>query len=321
MKPVTWGVLSTARIGLRNVIPSMMTSPMCDIRAISSRSLATAQDAATTLGIPTAYGCYEELLADPEIEAVYNPLPNHLHVPLTIAALEAGKHVLCEKPIAMDAADAARLLDASKRFPHLMVMEAFMYRFHPQWQTMKRLLQEGRIGELKAVHADFTYFNTDPANVRNMADIGGGGILDIGCYGVDLCRMLFGCEPHRVKSLVDVDPTFGTDRLTSALLDFGTGMGLVFCATQAEHRQGAILYGTKGHITVDIPFNAANERQRSITVTTSEGVETIVFEVCDQYVLQAEAFNRAVRGLAPVPIPLESSLANMRVLDAIRADA
>lgn len=298
-----------------------MTSPTCEIRAISSRSLAPAQEAASTLGIPTAYGSYEELLADPDIEAVYNPLPNHLHVPLTIAALEAGKHVLCEKPIAVDADDAARLIDASMRFPHLMVMEAFMYRFHPQWETVKRLIQEGRIGELKAVHADFTYFNTDPANVRNMADIGGGALLDIGCYGVDLCRMLFGCEPVRVKSLVDVDPTFGTDRLTSALLDFGSGMGMVFCATQAEHHQGARIYGTKGHIDVAIPFNAANDRHRSITVTTPDGAETIGFDVCDQYVLQAEAFNRAVRGIAPVPIPLESSLANMRVLDAIRADA
>jgi predicted dehydrogenase len=319
MKPVTWGVLSTAKIARSSVIPSMQTSPMCEFAAISSRSLESAQRVASDLGIPKAYGSYEALLADPDIEAVYNPLPNHLHVPYTIKALEAGKHVLCEKPIAITGIETEELITAAARFPHLVVMEAFMYRFHPQWDAVKRLLREGTIGELKAIRADFTYFNTDPANVRNQADIGGGGILDIGCYGVDLCRFLFEREPVTVNSLVDVDPVFGTDRLATALMDFSPGMGMVLCSTQLEHRQSAMLYGTNGTIEIAIPFNAANEKKRTIVLDTGGESRTIEFEVCDQYVLQAEAFCRAVRGEAEVPIPLESSLATMRALDVIRA--
>lgn len=318
MKPVTWGVLSTAKIARNSVIPSMMTSPMCEFAAIASRSLEAAKRVASDLGIPKAYGSYEELLADPDIEAVYNPLPNHLHVPYTIQALEAGKHVLCEKPIAITGIEAEELMDVAARFPHLVVMEAFMYRFHPQWDTVKRLLRDGAIGELKAIRAEFTYFNTDPANVRNQSDIGGGGILDIGCYGVDLCRFLFEREPVTVKSVVDVDPAFGTDRLATAVMDFAPGMGMVLCSTQLEHRQSARLYGSTGTIDIAIPFNAANAQKRTIVLNSGGESKTIEFEECDQYVLQAEAFCRAVRAEAPVPIPLSSSLGTMRVLDAIR---
>ncbi len=318
MKPVTWGVLSTAKIGLQSVIPSMMTSPMCEVRAIASRKIESAHDAASKLGIPKAYGSYEELLADPDIEAVYNPLPNHLHVPLTIQALKAGKHVLCEKPIAISGIETEHLMSVSAKFPHLKVMEAFMYRFHPQWETVKRMLAAGDIGEIRLIQAEFTYFNIDPANVRNQADIGGGALLDIGCYGVDVCRFLFDREPIGVKSLVDRDPVFGTDRLASALLDFGVGMGMVLCSTQLEHRQSVKISGTRGTIEIAIPFNAANEKKRTIVLDSRGESRTIEFEVCDQYVLQAEAFCRAVRGEAEVPIPLESSLGTMRVLDSIR---
>jgi predicted dehydrogenase len=318
MKPVTWGVLSTARIARKSVIPSMMTSPMCEFAAIASRSLETAQRVASELSIPQAYGSYEALLADPSIEAVYNPLPNHLHVPYTIKALEAGKHVLCEKPIAMSGIEAEELIAAAARFPHLVVMEAFMYRFHPQWEAVKSLLRDGAIGELKAIRTEFTYFNIDPANVRNQSDIGGGGILDIGCYGVDLCRFLFEREPLAVKSLVDVDPDFGTDRLATILMDFGPGMGSVLCSTQLEHRQSAKLYGSTGTIDIAIPFNAPNAEKRTIVLDAGGVSKTIEFEECDQYVLQAEAFCRAVRGEAPVPIPLSGSLGNMRALDASR---
>lgn len=318
MKPVTWGVLSTAKIARNNVIPSMKSSPMCEIVGIASRSLEAAQRVASDLGILKAYGSYEELLADPDIEAVYNPLPNHLHVPYTIQALEAGKHVLCEKPIAISAVAAEQLIAAAARFPHLVVMEAFMYRFHPQWDTVKRLLREGAIGELKAIRAEFTYFNIDPENVRNQADIGGGGTLDIGCYGVDLCRFLFEREPVLVKSMVDLDPVFGTDRLATALMDFSPGMGFVLCSTQLEHRQSARLFGSKGTIDIAIPFNAPNAEKRSIVLDSAGESRTIEFEECDQYVLQAEAFCRAVRGELPVPIPLESSMGTLRVLRAIR---
>jgi predicted dehydrogenase len=225
---------------------------------------------------------------------------------------------LCEKPIAMSGIEAEELMAAAARFPHLVVMEAFMYRFHPQWETVKRLLLEGAIGELKAIRAEFTYFNTDPANVRNQSDIGGGGILDIGCYTVDVCRFLMDREPKAVKSVVDLDPVFGTDRLATALLDFDGVMGMVMCSTQLEHRQSVRLSGSTGTIDLTIPFNAANAQKRTIVLDSGGESKTIEFEECDQYVLQAEAFCRAVRGEAPVPIPLTSSLGTMRVLDAIR---
>lgn len=318
MKPVTWGVLSTAKIARKSVIPSMRTSPMCEIKAIASRSPESAREVASELGIPNAYGSYEELLADPDIEAVYNPLPNHLHVPYTIKALEAGKHVLCEKPIAMSGIEAEELMAVAARFPHLVVMEAFMYRFHPQWDTVKRLLRDGAIGELKTIRAEFTYFNTDPANVRNQPGIGGGGILDIGCYTVDVCRYLLDREPSVVQSLVELDPEFGTDRLASYVLDFNGVMGMGMCSTQLEHRQSVRLHGTKGTIDIAIPFNDANAKKRTIVLDSGGESRTIEFEVCDQYVLQAEAFCKAVRGDAPVPIPLTSSLGTVRVLDAIR---
>jgi predicted dehydrogenase len=318
MKPVAWGVLSTAKIARNSVIPSMMTSAMCDIRAISSRSLEAARRVASELSIPKAYGSYEELLADPDIEAVYNPLPNHLHVPYTIKALEAGKHVLCEKPIAMTGVEAEELMSAATRFHHLVVMEAFMYRFHPQWDTVRRLMREGAIGEVKSIRAEFTYFNTDPANVRNQADIGGGGLLDIGCYTVDVCRFLLDRDPVVTHSIVELDPVFGTDRLASYVMDFDGVTAMGMCSTQLEHRQSVRLHGTTGTIDIAIPFNAANAQKRTIVLDSGGESRTIEFEECDQYVLQGEAFCRAVRGEAPVPIPLSSSLGTLRVLDAIR---
>ena len=215
MRKLKWGVLSTALIGTEKVIPGMQRGELCDIIAISSRDLAKARSAADELGIPRAYGSYQELLDDPEVEAVYNPLPNHLHVPWSIKALQAGKHVLCEKPVAPTAAEGQELVDAARDHPDLKVMEAFMYRFHPQWVYARQQVQTGGIGELRAIQTFFSYYNDDPHNIRNIADIGGGGLLDIGCYAISLSRFIFGAEPTRVSGLAEFHPGFGfgeTDR-------------------------------------------------------------------------------------------------------------
>ena len=223
MKTVRWGVLSTANIATTKVIPAMQQGVYCEFTAIASRNLEQAQAAAAQLGIPKAYGSYEELLADPDIDAIYNPLPNHLHVPWSIKALQAGKHVLCEKPIALTAAEAQQLADVAKQYPHLKVMEAFMYRFHPQWQRARQLVSEGKIGTLRTIHTFFSYYLDDPLNVRNRADSGGGGMLDIGCYTVSVARFILGSEPRRVFGIVEFDPQFKVDRLASSILDFGSG--------------------------------------------------------------------------------------------------
>ncbi|MGZ3676222.1 MAG: Gfo/Idh/MocA family protein, partial [Ktedonobacterales bacterium] len=256
MSKVRWGVLSTANIGVGKVIPAMQRGSYCAMVAIASRNPEQAQKTAAALGFPKAYGSYEELLADPEIDAIYNPLPNHLHVPWSIKALEAGKHVLCEKPIGLNAAQAQQLADAAAQHPHLKVMEAFMYRFHPQWQRARELVQDGRIGELRTIQTVFSYFLDDATNIRNRAEAGGGALYDIGCYAISVPRFIFGAEPQRVSAIAEFDPRFGTDRLVSAMLDFGRGTATFTCGTQLSPYQRVTIFGTQGHIEIEIPFNA-----------------------------------------------------------------
>jgi predicted dehydrogenase len=317
MPKVRWGQLSTANIGLRKVLPAMQKSQYCEIAAISSRDLKSARAAAVQLGIPKAYGSYEELLADPEIDAVYNPLPNHLHVPWSIKALEAGKHVLCEKPIAMSYPEAQTLLDAARQHPNLKVMEAFMYRHHPQWQRAKRLVNEGKIGELRTIHSFFSYYNVDPNNVRNIADIGGGGLFDIGCYTISLARFIFAREPERVCGIVEYDPEFKTDRLASAMLDFGVRTATFTTATQLTPYQRVNIYGTEGRVEIEIPFNAPPDRPCKIWHQHGDTIEQIVFPIVDQYTIQGDLFSQAILNDTPVPTPLEDAVNNMRVIDAV----
>jgi predicted dehydrogenase len=316
---VRWGVISTANIGLAKVLPGMMKSKEIEIRAIASRSLATGKKAAKKLGIPVAYGSYEELLDDPEIEAIYNPLPNHLHVPLTLAAARKGKHVLCEKPIALTAAEAEQLRDIPKG---VIVAEAFMVRVHPQWIKARQLAQSGKLGELRAVQCLFSYYNVDPNNVRNMADIGGGALYDIGCYPIVGGRYIFGAEPQRVVSLIDRDPNFRTDRTTSALMDFGGGRHLTFTAsTQAMNYQRFNILGTKGRVEIVIPFNAPQGGAMTIYLDKKGQVgdataEAIKLPRVDQYQLQGEVFSRAVRG-KKLEFGVEDAILQMRVIDAL----
>lgn len=317
MNKVRWGILSTANIGTAKVIPAMQQGTHCEVTAIASRRLESAQEAAAKLSIPKAYGSYEELLADPEIDAIYNPLPNHLHVPWSVKALEAGKHVLCEKPLAPTLAEEEILFAAAQRFPHLKVMEAFMYRLHPQWQRARQMILDGRLGELRTIQSFFSYYLDDPTNIRNLPEAGGGGMLDIGCYTVSLARFLFDAEPRRVLGLVEFDPVFKTDRLASALLDFGHGTSTFTCSTQLAPYQRVNIFGTQGRLEIEIPFNAPPNQVTRLFFQHGNEIEEIRLEVCDQYTIQGDLFAQAVLNGTEVPTPLEDALANMRVIEAV----
>jgi predicted dehydrogenase len=322
MKKVVWGVLSTAKIGWEKVIPAMLKSEHCELRGLASRNLDKARKLADEFGIPRAYGSYEELLADPEIEAIYNPLPNHEHVPMTLAAARAGKHVLCEKPVALTAAEAEQLREVSDK---VHIMEAFMVRFHPQWLSVRDRVRAGELGEVRSIHTYFSYHNRDANNIRNMADIGGGALYDIGCYPIVTARFLFGCEPLRAIALVDRDPVFKTDRLVSGLLDFGKGRRLDFTvSTQSVTYQRVQVCGTQKRIEIQIPFNAP--LGGATDVLTDDGsrldlgsTSTETIPACDMYTLEIDAFSQAVRGAIPLPYGVEDAILNMRVIDALFA--
>jgi predicted dehydrogenase len=317
MKKVRWGILSTAKIGIEKVIPAMQSGKYCDIVAIASRNLEKAQTVAARLGIPQAFGSYEELLVSDDIDAVYNPLPNHLHVPWSIKALKAGKHVLCEKPIGLSAVEAQELIVEAQKHPRLKVMEAFMYRHHPQWQQAQQLVSEGGIGELRTIHSFFSYYNVDPGNIRNMAEIGGGGLMDIGCYCISLARFIFGEEPHRAFGIMEYDSELKVDRLTSGILEFSKGTSSFTCSTQLTPYQRVNIFGTKGRIEIEIPFNAPPDKPCKIWHQFEAEIEEIVFDICDQYAIQGDLFSLAVLNDTEVPTPLEDAVANMQIIELI----
>jgi predicted dehydrogenase len=317
MNKLRWGVLGASKFAQTKVIPAMQHCQYMHVAAIASRDLAKAQAVAAQFNIAKAYGSYEELLADAEIDVIYNPLANHLHVPWSIKALEAGKHVLCEKPIGLSAAEARRLLEVSKQHPQLKVMEAFMYRLHPQWQRAKQIVKAGGVGELRTIQSFFSYFNTDERNIRNRADIGGGGLMDIGCYNISLSRFIFEAEPQRVLGISEYDPTFKTDRLTSGILDFGRGTSTFTCSTQLTPYQRVNIFGTTGRVEIEIPFNAPPDRPCKLWHPAGDQIEEMQFPICDQYAIEADQFSLAVLNDAPVPTPLEDAVANMRVIDAV----
>jgi len=318
---VKWGVLGVASIATKKVIPGMQKGEWSEITAIASRDLKKAKEAARKLGIPKAYGSYEELLADTEIEAVYNPLPNHLHVPWSIKAAEAGKHVLCEKPLSLTVAEARTLLPVRERCG-VKIGEAFMVKTHPQWLRTRELIHKGVIGELRAIVGAFSYFNRDPENVRNKVEWGGGGLMDIGCYPITTSRFIFGEEPVRVAGLIERDPDFKTDRLASVILEFPSGQTVFTCSMQMVPYQRMQFLGTKGRIEMEIPFNAPNDRPTRIFKDDGRdvlggGIRTETIPVCDQYTVQGDAFSRAIREGIDVPVPLEDAIANMAVIEAV----
>jgi predicted dehydrogenase len=313
---VRWGVLGAANIATRKVIPAMQGGEWSEVVAIASRDRTKAVSAAAELGIRKAYGSYEELLADPEVEAVYNPLPNHLHVPWSIRAAQAGKHVLCEKPIALSVAECRSLMEARDR-AGVKIGEAFMVRTHPQWLRARELARSGEVGEMRAVVTAFSYFNRKSKDIRNLPECGGGALMDIGCYPIFTSRFLFGEEPARVQALVERDPEFGTDRLTSAVLDFPSGQSVFTCSTQLVPYQRVQILGSRGRIEIEIPFNAPTDRPCRLLVDTGGTTRIEEIPVCDQYTIQGDCFSRAIREGGEVPVPLEEALRNMAVIEAV----
>ena len=321
MPKVRWGVLGTALIGVQKVIPAMQRGKDSQVTAIASRDLRKAQKTARSLRIGKAYGSYDEMLADPEIDAVYNPLPNHLHVPWSIRAAEAGKHVLCDKPIGLHVEEAKKLREARDR-TGVKIGEAFMVRTHPQWLKALDLVRAGRIGDLRSIVGFFSYSNSDPANIRNVLEYGGGGLMDIGCYPIFTSRLVFGAEPRRVLGLVERDPKTKIDRLVSAILDYPSGHCVFTCGTQMAPYQRMQILGTRARIEIEIPFNAPPNRACRVFLDDGSDVagsriKTYKVPKVDQYTAQGDLFSRAIRGDGEVPVPLESSIRNMAVIDAI----
>src|SRR5579872_2381230 len=321
MSRIRWGVLGVARIATVRVIPAMQRGTLTEVTAIASRDIAKAAEAARQLGIPKAYGSYEELLADPEIDAIYNPLPNHLHVPWSARAAEAGKHVLCEKPAGMNAADVRDLIAVRDR-TGVVIGEAFMIRSHPQWGRALELVRGGRIGKLKAAYGSFGYTRMEAGNIRNIREFGGGGLMDVGCYPIKASRMAFGEEPRRVSAVLVRDLNFGTDTLTSAILDYPSGHCVFTCSTQIVPNQSMQFLGTAGRIEFEIPYNAIPGGPSRIRIDSGvdvigTGVTVEEFPPCDQYTLQGDDFARAILDRTPPPVPLEDALNNMKVIDAI----
>jgi len=317
-----WGILSTADIARRKVIPGIRKAARCDIVALGSRDETVGRQVADELGIPRAYGSYAALLADPAVDAVYIPLPNHLHAEWTIAAARAGKHVLCEKPLAMTADEAQTMVDACDA-AGVRLMEAFMYRQHPSWIAAKEIVDSGRLGRLTAIQSWFSYYNDDPANIRNQLEAGGGAIYDIGCYTINLSRLLFGGEPTRVQSSIRRDPATGVDTVGSAILDFPDGIASFTVSTRVETDQRVHVYGTDGRLSIEIPFNIPPDRPTRVFVTAggeppvAPAVETLTFQTKDPYTAEAEAFTSAILDGKPIPTPPADAVANMRVIDAI----
>lgn len=299
----------------------MQAGELSEVVAIASRNLENARNTAADLGIPAAYGSYEELLQDENVEAIYNPLPNHLHVSWSIKAAEAGKHVLCEKPISLDAAECRALIAARDR-TGVRIGEAFMVRTHPQWIRVRELVRSGEIGDLRLIQTDFSFFNRDPQNIRSVPEWGGGALMDIGCYPIQISRFLFEQDPVKVSGTLEIDPELGVDRLTSGILHFSSGQSVFSCSTQLVYHQRVQVFGTKGRIEIEIPFNAPPDRPCRIFVdpgTDVFGTGTRMEElaVCNQYTIQGDEFSRAIREGGQVPTPLEDSLSNMRVIDAL----
>lgn len=327
---VRWGVLGASHFALMATIPAMQKAPLVDLRALASRSRDKAAQAAASVNVPIAYGSYEELVSDPEIDAIYNPLPNNLHVPWSIQAARAGKHVLCEKPIALSAAQAQELA-AVQRETGKLIAEGFMVRYHPQWDAVVALVKSGRIGAVRAVQTAFSYTNKDLQNIRNQKDVGGGALYDIGVYAINTARLVFGGEPKRVAAVSDVDPASGCDRLSSGILDFGAGQATFVVGTQHVPYQRVHIFGTEGHIEVEIPFNAPSNRPCKVYIdggfvgapdftvaeSSDDRRELVPVEPANHYTVQAQRFSEAIRNGTPVLNDIHSAVANMKVVDAV----
>ena len=321
MKKLRWGILSTARIAVTKVIPALQRSRHGQVVAIASRDLAMAKHFATALDIPQYRGSYKAVLEDPHVDAVYIPLPNHLHVPWAMRALHAGKHVLCEKPIGLDADDVKALVEMSAKWPRLKVAEAFMYRHHPQWSQVIHLIKAGRIGQVRSVDVHFSYFNSDPKNIRNQAALGGGALMDIGCYGISVARWVFGERPIKVAAAMHHHPDFGTDILTFARIDFPSGSATITCGTQLYRFQQVTILGTLGYIRIPVPFNIGPDESTTLQCRSNADLFDLTIRPADQFARQGDHFAQAIWKNRPLKTTLYEAWENMQTLDSCVAEA
>ncbi|HVW58063.1 MAG TPA: Gfo/Idh/MocA family oxidoreductase [Rhizobiaceae bacterium] len=313
-----WGVLSTAKIGRDHVIPALQDAGNGVVTAIASRDAEKAKALAERFGIPHAFGSYEELLASDEVDGVYIPLPTSQHAEWAVKAADAGKHVLVEKPLALRAEDIGAVVAARDR-NGVLIAEAFMVAYHPQWIAIREMIASGAVGRLRHVQGAFSYYNTDPANMRNQMALGGGGLPDIGVYPTVATRFATGMEPKKVQATVERDPRFGTDIYASVRAEF-EGFELSFyCATQMAARQSMVFHGDEGFIEVASPFNAGLYDHHRLVLHNRNHTEARVIRFPDtrQYRLEAETFARAARGEAVEVFTLEQSVLNQKVIDAI----
>jgi D-xylose 1-dehydrogenase (NADP+, D-xylono-1,5-lactone-forming) len=314
-----WGILSTANIARKAMIPALQESTLAEVTAVASRDQAKARAFADELGIPKAYGSYEALLADPEIDAIYNPLPNHLHKDWTVQAAEAGKHILCEKPLALTVEDCQAMIAAAKA-NGVQLIEAFMYRHHPRITAARQMLRGGAIGELKTIETAFTFKLEDLTNIRYQPEMGGGALLDVGCYCISISRLMAGREPVAVQARAHWASTGVDDQLTG-ILDFGDGLLAHFdCGINQVGRQRCLLAGTKGNLELPMTFNMGLIETLIHEERESGTARVHTYPAVNMYRLLAEDFMGAIAGEAPA-FPIEDALGNMRTLLALLASA
>lgn len=313
-----WGVLSTAKIGREQLIPAMVDAENGVLQGIASRDLKKAKALTTRFGAKQAFGSYEELLASDTIDGVYIPLPTSQHLEWAEKAVEAGKHVLVEKPLALNAKDIAKLIKLRDK-KKVLVCEAFMVTYHPQWLKVRDLVASGAIGTLRHVQGAFTYFNLDPTNMRNILSLGGGALPDIGVYPTVSTRFVTGKEPKRVQATIERDKKFKTDIFSTIRADFGDFELSFYLSTQLAARQLMVFHGDKGFIEVHGPFNAGLYDHHKVSLHNQDHTEETVFRFpgAAQYRLQVEAFARAAKGGKDPVFTLESSVKNQKVIDAI----
>jgi predicted dehydrogenase len=313
-----FGILSTAKIGRELVVPAIQDAENCVVTAIASRNLSKARDMADRFSVPHAFGSYEEMLASDFIDAVYIPLPTSQHIEWTIKAADAGKHVLCEKPMSLKASEINAVIAARDR-NKVLVSEAFMVTYSPVWHKVRSLVQEGAIGRLRHVQGAFTYYNRDAANMRNKPELGGGGLPDIGVYPTITTRFVTNKEPIRVQANTDRDPEFGIDIYSSVRADFGDFELSFYISTQLAARQVMVFHGDKGFIEVKSPFNADRYGAEELELSNQNHSQSQHFRFQDarQYKLEAEAFSRAAQGGTEEVVTLESSVNNQKLIDAI----
>ena len=315
MDTVKWGILSTADIN-RRVLPGATSSPQVELVAVGSRDKAKADAFAKHWEIPRAYGSYEELLADPEVEALYIPLPNTLHVEWSIKAMEAGKHVLCEKPFDRSPENVARAFDASER-TGMLLTEAFMYRHSPQTTKLRELVAGGAIGELRLIRSCFSYSLYDTGNIRLRTEVEGGALMDVGCYCVSGSRLLAG-EPDRVHGEAWYGPT-GTDWVFTGLLHFPNDVVATFdCGTALPNRDELEAIGSEGSLFLDDPWHC---RKPGIELRRDDSVERIEVEFEDPYKLEFENLGNAIRGEAELLLGRDDAIAQATAIQALHDDA